>query len=510
MSQPMNPKRDRSTAALVAIGAAWFMAMRWGLRLIGLVSTVILARLLVPADFGLVAIATSYLGLLDAITDLGVRTALIRHGAADRHFSDTVFTMQVLRGLLLALIVFASSFVLPDLMHDQRLGPVIWLLALSPILGGFQNPRLALYERDLDFRRESAMQLISKLASTIAAIAIALMFRNYWALVAGLLIQPFMKVVLSYVLSPWRPRLSLKSWRELFRFSGWLTGSYTLDNVSYGFDNMIVGGFLGIRTTGLYNVGEQLANMPLGEFLPVVNRALFPGLLRFKDHAENLRRNALDVVGILAGLSLPTAVGFAFVAPEAVHILYGAQWTEAIPLVEAISIGAGIQTIASAVTISTGLALGRTELLFARSLVFACVRVPAFIIGTWLYGLEGAAGGYLAGCCVMMVSNVAVLCRMLRANVLDILGRLWRSLAAVGVMAGALFGLEAAMTAAGPGLGAPALLLAKVAVGAGAYAGARLVIWRLAGKPESIEVRALELIGAIKARVAARTPGPRA
>jgi PST family polysaccharide transporter len=503
MNQPSQPKR--STAALVAIGAAWFMAMRWGLRLIGLASTVVLARLLVPADFGLVAIATSYLGLLDAISDLGVRTALIRHGAADKHFSETVFTMQVLRGIALALIVAASSFVLPGLMHDERLGPVIWLLALTPILGGLQNPRLALYERDLDFRRESAMQLTAKLASTIAAIAVAVAFRSYWALVAGLMIQPFMKVVLSYALSPWRPKFSLKSWRELFRFSGWLTGSYTLDNVSYGFDNMIVGGFLGSRATGLYNVGEQLANMPLGEFLPVVNRALFPGLLRFKDHRENLRRNALDVVGLLAGLSLPAAVGFAFVAPEAVHILYGAQWTEAVPLVEAISLGAGIATIASAVTTSTGLALGSTGLLFARSLVFACVRVPAFVIGTWLYGLEGAIAGYLAGSVVLALANIAVLCRMLRTGPMEIVRRLWRSCVAVGAMAAALYGLEAATGAAGPGLGATALLLAKMAVGAASYALARLALWKLAGKPESLEIRTLELFTTLKTRIEARS-----
>lgn len=510
MNEPRNPKRDRSTAALVAIGAAWFMAMRWGLRLIGLVSTVVLARLLVPADFGLVAIATSYLTLLDAITDLGVRTALIRHGAADKHFSDTVFTLQVLRGIVLALVVVASSFFLPGLMHDERLGPVIWLLALSPIFGGLQNPRLALYERDLDFRRESAMQLIAKLASTIAAILVAVTFRSYWALVAGLLIQPLMKVALSYALSPWRPRLSLNSWRELLRFSGWLTGSYTLDNVSYGFDNMIVGGFLGIRMAGLYNVGEQLANMPLGEFLPVVNRALFPGLLRFKDHHENLRKNALDVVGILAGLSLPAAVGFAFVAPEAVHILYGAQWTEAIPLVQAVSIGAGIATIASAVTTSTGLALGRTELLFARSLAFACVRVPAFVMGTWLYGLQGAIVGYLAGSAILAISNIAVLCRMLRTSVLAIAARLWRSVVAAGAMSAALVALEAAMAAAGPGLGAAAVLFAKVAVGAASYTASRTLIWRVVGQPESIEARALELFRAIKGRIAARSASPRA
>src|SRR5438132_9945623 len=118
-------QKQRSTSALVAIGAAWFMFMRWALRFIGLISTVVLARVLVPSDFGLVAIASSYAILLDAITDIGARSAVIRYDNGGRKFLDTVFTLQMLRGFLLAGMVALSSLVIRYTNMDQRLGPVI-------------------------------------------------------------------------------------------------------------------------------------------------------------------------------------------------------------------------------------------------------------------------------------------------------------------------------------------------------------------------------------------------
>ncbi len=93
------------------------------------------------------------------------------------------------RGSILALVVVASSFILPSLVHDQRLEPVIWCLALSPLVTGFMNPEMAFFERQLDFRRESALQVTAKILSALTSITIAIVYRTYWALVAGLLVQ---------------------------------------------------------------------------------------------------------------------------------------------------------------------------------------------------------------------------------------------------------------------------------------------------------------------------------
>jgi lipopolysaccharide exporter len=202
---------------------------------------------LTPNDFGLVAIAVSYVALIDGLTDLSIRSSVIRHQGDDRNFLDTIFTVQLIRALVVSAVVLATSLVLPQLFQDDRLEPVIWCLALNTLWNGLQNPKLALFERDLDFRRELLMQFVSKALSTLGAVIIAVIYQSYWALVAGSLIGSLTRIIVSYGLSPFLPRLSLKLWRELFRFAGWLSAATTFDSLGHKLDSIIIGAFLGVQ-----------------------------------------------------------------------------------------------------------------------------------------------------------------------------------------------------------------------------------------------------------------------
>lgn len=481
---PQEP--HKSTAYRVAAGTAMFMAMRWCFRLIGLVSTIVLARILVPADFGLFAVAASYITLIDGLTDLSIRSSVVRHGGGDRQFLDTVFTIQLLRAVLVSGIVVATSFVVPMLIQDERLAPVIWCLALNTLWGGLMNPRMAVFERDLDFRRELLMQFVAKILSTAAAIAFAVIYQSYWALIVGSLVGSFTRVILSYVLSPFLPRLTLSLWRKLFAFAGWLSAATTVDSLGHELDSIIIGGFLELRSAGVYKVGSEFASLPLDEFLPVLTRTLFPGLLKFKDDIPKLRQNTLDAVEVICTLSFPIAVGFAFVAPEAVRILYGAQWVDAIPIVQAIAICSGIEAIGSSVTTSVAMATDHTKFLFRRSLVRSLSRLPAFVLGAWFYGIPGALFGYLVGSVLFASANVGILRVLLETSYAAITWRIWRALVAVAVMGGALALLPAS---AGGGVSDDlASIAVKIAVGVASYTAVRLLLLWGTGRPEFSEV----------------------
>jgi len=503
MNQQNSPpsSEEKSTSALVAIGAAWFVMMRWTLRLIGLVSTAVLARVLVPADFGLVAIASSYLTLLEVFTDFGARSAVIRNDDEnDRSFLNTVFTTQLIRGIGLAMLVFGSSVVPHFLGMDERVGAVIRSLAICPLLNSLQNPKLAVFERSLDFRRESALQILAKLLSTVTSITLAFVFRTYWALVAGLLVASGAKFVISYLLSPFLPRVGLKGWRELLGFSGWISATYMLDVVSRGFDNITMGFFVGARGAGLFNIGQQLAEMPLGEFIPVVNRALFPGLLRFKDSEAKLRTSALDALGLLSALSLPMAIGFALVAPEAVHLIYGKQWGEAIPVIQVLAVASAFDTIGGSLVGSVAMATAQTRLLFMRSLWRGLFRLPAFVVGTWAYGLMGGVTGSLIGSAVLTITNLATLRIVLRLGYRPIVERLWRAIVAVIVMVVVILVVQHATLAGAPRAGDGMRLTLKTAAGIASYGAVRLLIWKWSGVPDSLEQRLLALVATLRAR----------
>ncbi len=504
VGQDVPSSGGKSTAALVTRGAALFMAIRWGVRAIGLVSTMVLARLLVPADFGLVAIATSLIAILNTVTELGARSATIRQEKVSQEFLDTVLTLQLLRGLVIAALVLTSSLVLPGMMKDARLGMVLLCLALEPLISAFVNPRMALFEGKLNFGPEAILQISAKILSTVLTIAIALWQRSYWALIAGTLIASSAKVLISSALAPAWPRVGLSAWGELFRFSGWVTLASLFDSLASGFDQLIVGGFLNVRTAGLYNVGAALAAMPLYEFLPVVNRALMPGLVKFKHDVNKMRQVSLDVTGFLAGLSLPVGVGFCFVAPEFVHLFYGDKWNEAVPIVQVLSVGAALGSIGGAVATATALALGRTDLMFQRALYTVLLRVPPFILGIWMYGLPGAFAGYFMGSLAVMLSNMMILHRTLSLGYGKLAGQMVRPVVCVAVMALALYMAQAWLPQASAGAGAAAAALGmKIVIGIAACGAARLAFSKISGRRELLDIKTDEALEAAAAKLRA-------
>lgn len=498
------PAPQKSTAYRVAAGTALFMTMRWVFRIIGLVSTIILARVLVPEDFGVFAIAASYITLIEGLTDLSVRSSVIRHGGEDRAFLDTVFTVQLLRAIAVCGVVLATSFVVPYLVQDDRIGPVIWFLALNTLWGGLLSPRLALFERELDFRRELLMQFVAKVLSTAAAIAVALIYETYWALIVGSLVGSTTRLSISYILAPFWPRLSLKLWRKLFSFAGWVSAATTVDTLGHQFDSIIIGGFLDVRSAGIYRVGSEFAGLPMGEFLPVLSRTLFPGLLKFKDDIAKLRQNTLDAVELICTLSFPLAVGFAFVAPEVVRILYGDKWIAAIPIVQAVSLCVGIESLGASVSTSVAMARDHTKFLFRRSVVYSVSRLPAFIVGAWLFGIPGALFGYFVGSSLLAGANIAILRTLLETSYSAIALRIWRSAVAVGAMA-AVLSLVPTHYGVSEGVGGDALNVAvKTALGAATYTIVRLAIWQASGTAEFSERSIQRLVSGATAQLTAR------
>ncbi|MBL8782174.1 MAG: lipopolysaccharide biosynthesis protein [Alphaproteobacteria bacterium] len=502
MSQ--EPAAEKSTAYRVAAGTALFITMRWCFRLIGLVSTVILARVLVPEDFGIFAIAASYITLIEGLTDLSVRSSVIRHGGEDRSFLDTVFTVQLLRSLLVCAVVLATSLIVPALVEDDRIGPVIWCLALNTLWSGVLSPRMALFERELDFRRELLMQFVGKILSTIAAITVALIYETYWALIVGSLVGSLSRVTTSYILAPFWPRLGLQQWRKLFNFAGWVSAATTVDTLGHQFDSIIIGGFLDVRSAGIYRVGSEFAALPLGEFLPVLSRTLFPGLLKFKDDIPKLRQNTLDAVEMICTLALPIAVGFAFVAPEVVRILYGDKWIAAIPIVQAVSLCVGIEALGGSVSTSVAMARDHTKFLFGRSVAYSLSRLPAFIIGAWLFGINGALVGYLVGSLLLAGANVTILRTLLETSYGAIATRVWRAAAGVAAMAAVLW-LVPTHYGVSDGVGNDVVNIAvKMALGAATYTIVRVAIWQLSGTAEFSERSMLRVWSAVAARLPLR------
>jgi len=203
----------------MAKGAAWTVFMRMAIRIIGLISTTILARLLVPADFGLVAMATMVWMALEAMGEFSFNVALIQNQAAGRHEYDTVWTMTILRGMVLALLMLALAGPAAAFFKEPRLEAIFHVLALVPVIQGFANVGIVDFQKHLRFDKDFVFMVGVKLSGFAVTVPLAFIWRSYWALVAGIVTAGVARLVLSYVLHPHRPRFTLVRWRRIFAFS---------------------------------------------------------------------------------------------------------------------------------------------------------------------------------------------------------------------------------------------------------------------------------------------------
>jgi O-antigen/teichoic acid export membrane protein len=252
-----------TVAKRVATGAGWLYGYRWVERLLDLTSIVVLARLLVPEDFGLVAIAASVVAIIEGLSDFDVNKALIRTRDDHRSLYDTAWTLSVLRGLLAAALMTAIAALLPD----ERMAGVLFALALSPLLKGLSNPRFVTFERDLVYSRLAWLTLGSKVTAFGVTLGLAILYRSYWALVIGILVGALSSLLLSYVLRPYRPQISLARWREIFAFSGWMSLTTIVTTLSMETDKIIVGRLLGVADTGLYFMTQRIGVLPTRELV---------------------------------------------------------------------------------------------------------------------------------------------------------------------------------------------------------------------------------------------------
>lgn len=248
--------RDVAKSVSIARGATFAVAARWIDRLIGLASTVILARLLVPEDFGIIAIASLAIGLADTLLDLGVNVALIQNREPTQSHYDTGWTLRLAQTFLSTMLLIAAAPYIADYFHDERLRQVIRVLAFVLLLSGMENIGIVAFQHHMQFGAELRFLFLRRIAGFGTTVVAALLLRSYWALVAGTLVGRAVGVGLSYWVHPMRPRLSLVGIREIIVVSQWMlvrnTGVFLYANLH----KMMVGRGASGSTMGAYSLAD--------------------------------------------------------------------------------------------------------------------------------------------------------------------------------------------------------------------------------------------------------------
>lgn len=477
-------------------GTAWMVGARWTVRGIGFVSTIILARLLVPADFGLVALASMLTGLIGVFSELGLVYWLIREAEPRREHFDTAWTLQTLVNGALALVIVASAPFVKDWFGKPELGPVMQCLALALVLQGTANPAIAWFRKNMDFYRDSLTIVVPKVAAFLVTLALAFHLRSYWALVAGILVFNVTYFAISYVLHPFRPRFDLSRVGEMWAFSFWSLMHTIFEYLADQIDTLIVGRFKSTREVGLYHVANDVGGSPLVELAQPMSRVLMPAYVKIMDDRAALSLVFAKVLSGMALLAFPIGVGVALVAADAVAVVLGPQWVECAPLMQVLAPASAMFAMSFPIY-ALLTALGRPQisarLTFIQVVLLAALMLPAAAY----YGLAEVAAARLAVMAVMLAVVAVVFARIAHLSPGTILASVWRPALAAAAMALAVHLVQDGLA------DAPAIvrLASSILAGAAAFGAAVLAAWAAIGRPATIEADLLAVARALVGRL---------
>lgn len=470
----------------MAKGVMWTVLFKFVTRGIGLVSTVVLARLLVPADFGLVAMAMAIVAGLEILSAFNLDVVLIQNQNAERKHYDTAWSFNLVAGAVQALILVFIAPLIADFYHDPRLQLIVYLLALGRLVAGAENIGMVAFRKDLQFHKDFKFQVIKKMAGFTITMSLAFWLRNYWALIGGMLAGTFAGVALSFVMQSYRPKFSFAAMGELFHFSKWLLINNFLYFLIHESSSFILGKLGGSHALGLFAVSYEISNLPSTDLVAPINRAIFPGYAKMAGDMRVLRQGFLNVLSAIALFVLPIGAGIALTAGPLVHLMLGAKWGEAVPLIQVLAISgviAALQTNQGSVY----LALGRPKTLTLIAALYAALLLPLLVWGAMSKGAMGAAEATLFVAVIMMPITFAILIKVTKLHISELVAVLWRPLAATAIM---ILVVKAALQFAPEGntfLAYLLQLLVATTAGGVTYVVSIVLLWKLTGMQAGIE-----------------------
>lgn len=427
----------------------WALLQQLGGHAVSLAMFLILAALLRPEDFGVVGMASVWVGLLTAFAEGGLGAALVQRETVRPEHVSTTFAINLAIGGLLSLVAIGLAYPAAWFYRTPAVAPVMAVLAAGFVLRGFGLTQAALAQRELNFRALAVRDLLANALGGGVGIALAVSGYGVWSLVAATLISAAASTVLLWRMVPWRPR-----WREVSRAAAaelWPYGSRILGfnlfkTFAQNTDRLVIGVLLGAHAVGLYTFAARLVIVPASVLAGAFGVYVFPRVARLQADAAAVRELYRRVTAVLAMMLIPTLVAAALLAPVLVPLL-GPEWRDAVPLVQVLTVAGLMQAIFPvAGQLMKGLA--RPGWLLVWSVGFAALTLLALVIGA-LWGVGGMAAAFSLAHLLGLPIIIHLTNRLVRVGVWDTLRPLLLPLLASLPLAAAILLVRQVATPAG-------------------------------------------------------------
>ncbi|HWC03756.1 MAG TPA: lipopolysaccharide biosynthesis protein [Methylomirabilota bacterium] len=454
-------------------GALWVVARNLTGQFLGLVRVLVLARLLTPHDFGLFAVGFTLLALYGGFSGVGTQLTLIRRQDRAPEMFDTAWTLGLIRGGLGAAIQLALAPVMAAFYATPDALGIIRALALMPILRALDNIAVVEFRGDLVFRPQYVIASAGALAEVAVSVPLAIVLRSAWALVGGVLAAQVVRVLLSYLLHPYRPRFRLDraQVRELAGYGRWILGTRVLTKLLNGGLPAVVGRVLGIEAVGLFGVASRWASLPASQVTVILTPVSVVAYAKLDPSPERLRSAYVRTLRLVALVATPLAACIVVYGVDLVEVVLGTQWRVAGSMVQVMGLYGFVRAVGNTTdplfsgtgrpwvrTRVQAVELGLVAALFGALVAWGGIMGLAWTVTLAAVGAEGVA----------FVSAI----RLLRLSAQELFDALAWPAGVCLLVAALRLGLP-------PSLNTPVPLAGALALSASAYGVAMLLLDRL-------------------------------
>ena len=384
--------------------------------LLALVSTVVLTRLLMPADFGLVAMVTIVVGLISTFRDAGLGMATVQKEDLTHAQVSSLFWINITFSLALAILLAASAPLIANFFDEPRLVGITFCLALGLVIGGAGVQHTAILQRNMQFKSLALAQISALSCGLTIAIFMAMEGFGYWALVSNILVSVFLDTVMCWLLCKWRP--SRPAWdpglTTTLRFGGALSGFNFLNYFSRNGDNLLIGWRWGSDSLGLYSRAYELIMLPIRHINAPLASVAIPLLSRLQHDQPSFQRMYCRFVNLVAWLTIPLVSYLCVNSEHVVALLWGDAWSMAAPILQVLALAALGQSVLN----STGwiyIARARTDVMLKAGAVSTALIIAAFVIGL-PHGTLGVAIAYAIISNLLILPLLYIACRATKVS----------------------------------------------------------------------------------------------
>lgn len=379
-------------------GISWSWILTASTRIVSLSRTIVLARILLPSQFGIYGIGLLILALLEILTETGINIFLIQKKDSIEKYINSAWVISILRGILISLTIFITAPFVSNFFNEPNAKELLMLFGLAPLIRGFINPSIVKFQKELRFDKELWFRASILLFDSLVAIALAFYTGSVLSLAAGLVSGAILEVVLSFIFINPKPKLSFQKNQlfDIFNSGKWITMSGIFNYLYHNLDNIIVGKLLGTTNLGLYVMAYNISRLPITDVSDVISKVTFPVYSLISGDKLRLRKAFLKSLMLISFVSVSFGLALILFTRELVIFILGVKWIGIIDALKVLVLFGVIRAISgssSALLLSVGKQKQVSVVTLVSTLGLGITIIPL----VQLYGLVGAGISALIG-----------------------------------------------------------------------------------------------------------------